>query len=240
MELADIGLIAADTARSRCYLQALVAEDLRPAHVLLMESAGQGLPGQAAGVAPAPVEFLGLAFRPAESLRQTLLAAEVPFSAVHSTDINDAAVVAALRARPETVFVFSGVGGQILREAVLGCGKRFLHSHGGYLPDYRGSTTNYYSLLREGRCGASTLFLTDRLDGGPVLLRRRFGPPPDRTQLDYVYDSMFRARVLIDTLREYRRTAEWKVEKTEAGGLNYYIMHPVLRHIAIMAGNAAP
>jgi methionyl-tRNA formyltransferase len=239
MDLADIGLIAADTARSRCYLQALVAEKLRPAHALLMEGAGQGLPGQAAGKTAA-VEFLGLTFRPAEPLRQTLLAAEVPFSVIPSTDVNDEAVVAALRARPETVFVFSGIGGQILREAVLGCGKRFLHSHGGYLPDYRGSTTNYYSLLREGRCGASTLFLTERLDGGPVLLRRRFGPPPDRTQLDYVYDSMFRARVLVDTLREYRRTAKWQVEKTEAGGLNYYIMHPVLRHIAIMAGNAAP
>ena len=38
--------------------------------------------------------------------------------------------------------------------------KKFLHVHGGYLPDYKGSTTNYYSLINENTIGASAIFLT--------------------------------------------------------------------------------
>ena len=48
----------------------------------------------------------------------------------------------------------------LLKEKILDTGKKFLHIHGGYLPDYKGSTTNYYSLINENTIGASAIFLT--------------------------------------------------------------------------------
>ena len=52
-------------------------------------------------------------------------------------------------AGPE-IIIYSGYGGVILKEKVLSQGKKFLHVHGGFLPQYKGSTTNYYSILNEG------------------------------------------------------------------------------------------
>jgi methionyl-tRNA formyltransferase len=246
MPLKDVAMVAANTARSKAYLQALVQNGLAPSHVLLMrERAATPLPGQsAAEVGPqeaskdmAHTEYLGLRLRPHLSLEGLLRDEEIPFTEVPSADINSGPVIEALRERSESTFVYSGVGGQILRAAVLGVGKRFLHVHGGFVPNFKGSTTNYYSLLAERRCGASAIFLTAELDAGPVLMRRRFPPPPDRTLLDYVYDPLFRARVLVDVLAAYARTGSWPCDADAAGeGETYFVIHPVLRHIAMLAG----
>ena len=66
-----------------------------------------------------------------------------------SGDINDSAVVEFITDSEMQLFVYSGYGGSILRPPILSAGKTFLHVHGGYLPAYRGSTTNYYSILKE-------------------------------------------------------------------------------------------
>ena len=46
---------------------------------------------------------------------------------------------------------------QILRK-ILSLEKYYLHIHGGPLPQYRGSTTKYYSLLKSNTVGASAIF----------------------------------------------------------------------------------
>lgn len=84
--------------------------------------------------------------------------------------------------------------------------------------------------------GASSLFLNAEIDAGPVLQRRRFPPPPDRLAIDHIYDSAARARVLVDTLKSYIATGSWNFELPEnTGGETYYVIHPVLKHIAILA-----
>ena len=108
--------------------------------------------------------------------------------------------------------------------------------HGGYLPDFKGSTNNYYSLLAEGTIGASAIFLTPEIDGGPVIRRRRFAPPAQRTRIDHIYDSAARARVLVDTLEAWRIHGDWVFElPNNSLGDTYYIIHPVLKHLAILA-----
>ena len=56
------------------------------------------------------------------------------------------------------VIIYSGYGGGIIGKRLLGIDKKFLHVHGGYLPDYPGSTTNYFSILKEDKVGASAIF----------------------------------------------------------------------------------
>ena len=241
MVVADIAMVAGETSRSQAYLQALVQHRLFPEFVLVMVNAEcEKMPGQKANDSDKElIELFGIRFDPAESVQATLLRSGIPFREVESVNINSDAVYNEITATAESVIIYSGYGGGILRKRILASGKRFLHVHGGYLPDYKGSTTNYYSLLREGTCGASSLWLEPKIDSGPVLLRSKVAAPEDRTRIDYDFDSLLRARVLLDTLQRHVDSfLKWDFgDGVCTGGETYYIVHPLLRHIAIL-GNA--
>lgn len=246
MRLNDLGMIAGDTSRSRAYLQALARHELLPNYVLMLEqSPDKPLPSQlgisqstseserANGVDECWSEAHFDANQPIKALLDEL---GIAFEISASKDINDPSVVEAIRRRSETTFIYSGFGGALLRKEALSTGKHFLHVHGGYLPDYKGSTTNYYSLIAENTLGASAIFLNEEIDCGPVLLRRKFPPPESRQAIDHIYDSGARAKVLVETLQSYLKFGGWKFElPINTGGETYYIIHPVLKHIAILA-----
>ena len=245
LRLSDIGMIAGDTSRSRAYLQALARNDLLPTFVLVLESASdRPLPGQLGNcqsdreseqVIEVDECWSEAHFDTAQPIRIILDELGIPFEVAASRDINDPAVVQAIRRRTESVFIYSGFGGTLLRRDVLSTGKHFLHVHGGYLPDYKGSTTNYYSLIVEGTLGASAIFLCEEIDCGPVLLRRKFPPPANRQAIDHIYDSGARAKVLVETLKQYLKHRVWDFELPDnTGGETFYIIHPVLKHIAIL------
>ncbi|UCV06669.1 formyltransferase family protein [Dechloromonas denitrificans] len=244
MLLNDIALVAASTTRSSAYLQALVRNQLLPGCVVLLDSAGAQMPGQLRQTDTPVVERLPdadedcwseSAFDPALTVQELLDCYRIPYVLAPSNDLNDPAVVSLIASRPETVFIYSGFGGVLLREPLLSCGKRFLHVHGGYLPTYKGSTTNYYSLLDGGGMGASAIFLSVEIDSGPILLRKSFPAPSVRTKIDHVYDSAARAKVLVETLLHHLASKSWEFElEDNEGGETYYIIHPVLKHIAIL------
>lgn len=245
MRLSDIGMIAGDTSRSRAYLQALARNDLLPNYVLVLESASdKPLPGQLGKSQPAHENeqvfevdecWSEAHFDSTQPIKIVLDELDIPYEVSTSKDINDPSVVEIIRRRAESVFIYSGFGGALLRKDVLSTGKHFLHVHGGYLPDYKGSTTNYYSLIVENTLGASAIFLSEEIDCGPVLLRQKFPPPLNRQAIDHIYDSGARAKVLVETLQNYLKCGGWKFELPDnTGGETYYIIHPVLKHIAIL------
>ena len=243
MRLNDIGMIAGDTSRSRAYLQALARNALLPNFVLVLEDASdKPLPGQ---ISPSASEsgrvvdvddcWSEAHFDSSRPIKTLLDEFSIAYEVSASRDINDPSVVEAIRRRAESAFIYSGFGGALLRKDVLSTGKQFLHVHGGYLPDYKGSTTNYYSLIAEGMLGASAIFMSEEIDCGPVLLRRKFPPPRNRLAIDHIYDSGARAKVLVETLQNYLKCGGWKFELPDnIGGETYYIIHPVLKHIAIL------
>lgn len=245
MRLSDIGMIAGDTSRSRAYLQALVQNNLLPNFVLVLEDAtDKPLPGQIGKTQTAKgskqvVEsdecWSEAHFDSSQPIQALLDKQGIFYEKTTSRDINEPSVIEAIRRRPESVFIYSGFGGALLRKDVLSVGKQFLHVHGGYLPDYKGSTTNYYSLIVENTLGASAIFLSEEIDCGPVLLRRKFPPPVNRQVIDHIYDSGARAKVLVETLNRYLERGGWEFElPANNGGETYYIIHPVLKHIAIL------
>lgn len=246
MRLNDIGMIAGDTSRSRAYLQALVRHELLPNHVLVLDqSSDKPLPGQLDNsqfdcsselIAEADECWSEAHFDATQPIRVLLDKTGTSYEIAASRDINDSSVVEAIRRRSESVFIYSGFGGALLRKDILATGKHFLHVHGGYLPDYKGSTTNYYSLIKENTLGASAIFLSEEIDCGPVLLRRKFPPPENRWAIDHIYDSAVRAKILVETLKNYLKCRGWEFElPSNTGGETYYIIHPVLKHIAILA-----
>lgn len=246
--LTDIGFVAANTSRTRAYLAALERHDLLPIWTLLLDD---DLPVVMPGQADSAVVRLAsqdckvqcwseIDFNPNAPLEPWLNRLGLDYSVANSREINTTAVVDLIASSEPSVLIYSGYGGALLRKDVLATGKKFLHVHGGYLPDYKGSTTNYYSLLSEDMLGASALFLTPEIDSGPVLTRRRFSPPTERTEIDHIHDSAARARVLVDSLNAYRERGEWSFELADNyGGTTYYIIHPVLKHLAILGKASA-
>jgi methionyl-tRNA formyltransferase len=227
--LARIGLLAADTSRTRAYLDALARHDLLPGHVVFL-AGSEVSGGGAASVGPVPY------FDNVTPVVRRLAQLQLPCDTITATDPNDAAVVDAVRRSPVDVFVYSGPGGALLRHELLTSGKRFLHVHPGLLPAFRGSTTVYYSLLMTGRCGATAIFLDAAVDGGPMLAQRDYDPPADRSTLDHGYDPFIRADLLVRVLRDYAATGRFIAQPQPAGHeRTYYVMHPVLRHAVILS-----
>ena len=232
MILERVGLIAVDSSRTRAYLAAITSHGLLPAHAILLS--GGSVPG--AGSFPAIPYFDNLT--PA---LDTILRAGVPYEVMDTHDVNSPEVVSAVKASPVDIFIYSGPGGAILTPELLNAGKRFLHVHPGLLPRFRGSTTTYYSLLVDGNCGVSAIFLEEKIDSGPVLATQVYPPPEDRSTIDYGYDPYIRSDLLVQVLKDYQATGEFRArpQSTEPGE-TYFIAHPVLRHVAILSNRADP
>jgi methionyl-tRNA formyltransferase len=213
--LKQIAMLAAETARTRAYLLALAAQHLLPSHLVLLTQ-----PGNAGKF---DIGSLARSF-------------EMDVAEVEADDINDPAVVKAVAALSQAYVIFSGPAGAIVRKPLFGTGKKFIHVHPGRLPEFRGSTTIYYSLLAENKVEATALLLDEVIDAGPVIGRAAFEPPADRRMIDGDYDPDIRASLLTKVVREFSaRGCFDEAEQPAGAGETFYIIHPVLKHLAILA-----
>ena len=171
----------------------------------------------------------------------TLEGAGIPSQELPVAPIDDEANLAIYRGLPAVVLVFSGYRTGILREAAFQIGKHFLHVHGGYVPDYRGSTTFYYSILKERMMGASAIWMDKGIDTGPVLARRRY-PAPNDIDIDYIADPLVRADLLAEVLTHRASAGMWpQTEYVPAEeGETFHKIHPVLKHLALRRTGLIP
>jgi methionyl-tRNA formyltransferase len=232
--LDDVVMIAAHSARSQAYLQTLLANDLAPAHVLLL-----GEPNPPSQDVATPAATLNGVLLPDLhlSLETSLADARIASTTVVSRDINAAELREQVQALAPKLIIFSGYGGQIVGAELIDLGIPLLHVHSGWLAEYRGSTTAYYSLLEEGRCAASALILDKQIDTGPVLARKHYPAPPLGTDIDRRYDTAIRADLLLQVLRAYQASGALRVEMHQEveRGTTYYVIHPVLKHLALLS-----
>ena len=239
-------IIAPDTTRSRAYLQALCQAGLLPAMVFQMGEAETRLPGQLTYKtsedgedASEPVSWQGFHFSKNETVSQTVEKYQLDHEFLKGDDLNSDTNIAKIERQPEQTIVFSGYGGVILKPQMLRLNKTFLHVHGGILPDYRGSTTNYYSLIKEGKIGAAAIVMNQEIDQGDILYQSSFELNADREEVDHVYDPMARAIVLREVITQLtqRGTLPNPIKQRGDEGELYFVIHPVLKHIAITLGS---
>lgn len=223
MKLTNIGMIATETSRSLAYLQSLLENNLITSHVLLLLDDNDELrPGQLSNN---------------KLVSKFLIANGLNHDVLKTGSINHQSVINYLRT-PELpeVFIYSGYGGEILGKEILSLDKKFLHVHGGYLPQFKGSTTFYYSILQENFIGYSAIFLSEKIDSGQILLRKKFPVPATSVDFDHTEDPKMRANILIELLLEYNKNMLWN--ETEIENIKtpyYYIIHPVLKNLAILS-----
>lgn len=220
MILQDVLFLASFTARSRVYAEALLKANLIPANSILFGDKKLFLPGQQHN-----------SFQDVEARVKDF---RTPISLLPVSQVNDSRIIAAIRKIKPRLVIYSGYGGQLVKKDLLNCGAPFLHIHPGWLPDYRGSTTIYYSIMNERSCGVSAIILKPGIDTGEIVKRLRFPLPKRGTDIDYEFDNKIRAELLVEVLKEWKKEGcfvkSQKQNPTE--GTVYYIIHPVLKHLA--------
>lgn len=235
MNLSNTVMLAASTSRTNAYAQVMYEHNIViKAAILFQDDYGQKA-GQSNYVPErnwldSPVFLPDISQSVSESL-QKVCNNIIVVSAGH---VNDGAVSEALKALFPELVIYSGYGSQIVGENILSSCSKLLHLHAGWLPDFRGSTTIYYHLLETGDCGVSAILLEKDIDMGPILARKYYPCPPPDLDIDYLYDGAIRADLLVNVLKHY-----WlhgvlpSIEKQNPNeGATYYIIHPVLKHIA--------
>ena len=233
-QLRGVTFLAAQTARSQAYLQALVANNLHPENVIilgedrLLENQDKQRLDSWQGIALPDLT---------EPISLTCERAGITVSHSPRDEVNAEETMRCILDAAPQVVIYSGVGGQIVSDHILDSGHRFLHMHSGWLPEYRGSTTLYYALLDGELPAVTALFLDRTIDTGPVVAKRHYPKPPFHMDLDQVYDSAIRADLLVQVMREYETTGIFPLleHQNPDKGDTYYVIHPVLKHVAILS-----
>lgn len=245
MILKNTLFLAAYTERSKAYAQAMLHADLYPERTLLFGTPhgsrlGQSKKNFAQSHAYRQAVKLDEFFVPdfSKPLDETVAQYEDGETKNIAVDtINDPLIVSEITKHKPRLIIYSGYGGQIVSSEVLKTGAPFLHMHAGWLPDYQGSTTLYYSILKERTCGVSAILLNEKIDRGVIVKRSRYPLPPAGTDIDYFYDGVVRADLLIQVLKEWQKQGDFseKIAQDHLSGTVYYVIHPVLKHLALLS-----
>ena len=131
----------------------------------------------------------------------------------------------------DKIFVYSGYSAKIIKNKSIFKKKFFLHSHTGKLPKYKGSTTIYYSLIEEKKIYCTTFIMNSQIDKGTILLTKKYPLLKNYKNIDK-YDNKIRAKNILYTLNNFYKLKK-NIKKYKDNYSHYYIIHPILRYIAL-------
>ncbi len=169
-------------------------------------------------------------FNISESVLKTLLQNKLQFKEFNFVNINHPKLIKYIKNCSVDYFLFTGGG--ILKKEILQSGPKFIHFHPGIVPQYRGSTCFYYSIINDDTCGVTAFIMDEKLDTGNIIFQKMF-PKPNHVFIDEVYDSHIRSETLIEVLKN-KLLIKNHMKQDEKQGETYFIIHPVLKHIAIL------
>ena len=232
-------VVAAFTSRSQTYIQAFSYHDVNVDGIITFGNTNklaQAVKG--ASIGGTMVDNEGI-FMPDLSVdfKECLKSMECPIFHVDDSDINSNELYNVLAELDADIVIYSGYGGQIVGRRLLNLGPLFIHAHSGWLPEYRGSTTMYYSWLQENYIGVSVIKMSEGIDQGDILIRRKYPVPQRGIDPDYCYDSAVRATTLVDFIRafELQNGIYEVITQSVDEGTEYYVIHPLLKHVALLS-----
>ncbi|MFA4848352.1 MAG: hypothetical protein WC626_01370 [Methanoregula sp.] len=233
MKLPDVVLLAGFSSRALVYFQLMRECGMLPCHVILFGIEDSYVAGKDIGkikrIVDDPRINLSL------SLIDECKNSGCPYTHITQNSVNCPEIFDALTRLKPALVIYAGYGSQIVGKTLLAVAP-FLHVHAGWLPEEKGSTTLYYSILKNRCCSASAILLSSDLDGGPILARERYPIPRPEIEIDHYYDSYIRADLLVRVLQDYYVSGKLPdpIDPTENETM-YYVIHPILKHIAILS-----
>jgi methionyl-tRNA formyltransferase len=200
-----ISLIFADTLRSKEYFKHLIKNNIKPYKVFLYSD------------------------KKKHTLEKFIKNNGVEVKFFRSKNINNIKIFNEIRRTVSRYFVYSGYPGEIVKKNLLRI-KNIIHLHSGLLPNFKGSTTMYYSLLLTNKIYCTCLKLNQKIDEGKIMYIQKFKKPNNLKLLEGKYDNEIRAKTLVNFLiKGKKKIYMQKNNKYES----YYIAHPIIRNLVI-------
>lgn len=153
-------------------------------------------------------------------------------SIINTNNVNDPAVDNAFNVKKTDINIVSTYAGEIVSNKNL-LSKKLLHCHAGNLPEFKGSTTIYYSLILKKNIYVSLFEMNNKIDSGKVLFKKKFSKPKKMINIEKNFDNEIRAKTLIDYLLNKKVVRNIKFAKSKKNYLDYYIAHPIIRQIVL-------
>ena len=222
-----LGIILTPDARSKAYLQKIIKNNILFDKIIFMNDDRTEKNYNSDVI----LESKKSGFDISIPVKKTLDEAGKEYEEFNFVDINHPELVNFLKSSEIQYFLFTGGG--ILRKDVLNSGPKFIHLHPGFVPYYRGSTCFYYSIINEGKCGVTAYFMDEKLDTGDIIFQKNFEKPTHQF-IDDVYDPYIRSETLLEVLKNHLIENTHFQKQNPNEGETYYIIHPVLKHIAIL------
>jgi len=149
---------------------------------------------------------------------------------VSTDDINNKKIEKKILNSSEKYFIYSGYPSQIIRNRRLLNQKIILHSHPGKFPYFKGSTTIFYSILKNNSIWCSTFRMTSKLDSGKVFLMKKYRLNK-KLFIDFdKYDNLIRIKNLSQVLKSnLKRKIIFNNKNLER---YYFVAHPIVRSLA--------
>ena len=165
------------------------------------------------------------------SVLRTLKENNLKFHEFNFVDINNLKLIEYVKKSKINYYLFTGGG--ILKKDILTAGSKFIHFHPGIVPDYRGSTCFYYSIINENNCGVTSFVMDQELDTGDIIYQKKF-VKPNHKYIDEIFDPFIRSETMIEVIQKDLIKKSKFLKQNKSDGETYFIIHPVLKHISIM------
>jgi methionyl-tRNA formyltransferase len=225
--LNELGIILTPGNRSKAYLSILLKNKIDIDKIIFMNNGNEKIE-----YAPQEIEMgKNLGFDISKSVKQILIENKLNYTEFPFVDINNKDLIQFVKTSPIKYFIFTGGG--ILKNEILNCGSKFIHIHPGWVPNYKGSTCFYYSILQENYVGVTAFLMDVLLDTGDIIHQKKF-TKPDTIYLDNIYDPYIRAETLLELLKLKLLKNNSFTKQNPNEGETFFVIHPVLKHIAIL------
>ena len=225
--LSKIGIILTPDTRSKAYLKKIIDNKIEMNEIIFLNDNREERKFNKNIID----ESKKCGFDISKSVKNTIDDNQLKVKEFNFVDINHPELIKYLEKSNSEFFIFTGGG--ILKKDILRSGPKFIHFHPGIVPNYRGSTCFYYSILNEDNCGVTAFIMDENLDTGDIIYQRIFQKPSHQF-LDDVFDAHIRSETLSDLFKK-NLLENKKFKKQDKEGDTYYIIHPVLKHIAILS-----
>ena len=234
-------MLVVNNNRSKAYLQNLVKNNFIPSKIIVLDDSNVRLPEHTDNdkifshdtkqKLIRRLDKLKIEFDEKEHIITTINNNNIKYTLLDTLDVNSKLVVEEVKKLKEDYIIYSGPGGTILKKDILNQNKKFIHVHPGKLPKHRGSTTLYYSYLINSKVGASVILMNDKIDEGPILYTENYLIQEKDFDFDYELDPLIRAKALINCFSKNNLS---KKNQSNGESFTFYIIHPFLKHSAIL------
>ena len=202
-------IIITNTSRALAYINILEQNNIYPKQVIYLDNSKKT--------------------KISKKLKKKIYSLKIKPKIFKTKEITRKVSIYLLKSRIKNI-IYSGYPGIIVRNTKVLKQKNLKHCHPGKLPKFRGSTTIYYSLLKEKKIFCSTLILSKGIDQGKILLIKKYSRPKNILTIDKKYDDFIRSKNLLYVLQNFEKLKPMNQKTNDI--IPYYVMHPVLRSIA--------